>query len=243
LSDLNRVDRIVEYLRSLSRDFLGLCDLAVAAATDAEDFAKSPNLPEEVVFQEAIDDYVSERHGPALKVFFLRIPKTLNALSRNYYYVPDHWLECFITIPFVVDSEATTVRYKRETCREWQKLRGEVEKEIWRIRNQPGYLTTEAKLRLVKHEHVLDPRHITGEVDGQGQISSAESAADRSGLSETQRAALLKIKEEGPILGKALAKRIDVEESTLRRHILPALKPHGVRNGRGGYYVAPRSTT
>lgn len=61
-------------------------------------------------------------------------------------------------------------------------------------------------------------------------------------LNETQEIALKIIREEGPILGKNLAKRIGLEESSLRRHVIPSLKPHGVKSGRSGYYV-PRSAT
>jgi hypothetical protein len=68
---------------------------------------------------------------------------------------------------------------------------------------------------------------------------------DRSKLNATQLAALEIIeKSSGPILGKNLAKQLDIEESSLRSHIIPKLKPFGVRNDRvGGYYVARSSVT
>jgi hypothetical protein len=62
-------------------------------------------------------------------------------------------------------------------------------------------------------------------------------------LNPKQLKALEIIRADGPIQGKALAKRIDRKESTLRKHIIPALKPFGVKNDNDGdgYYVAPRS--
>jgi hypothetical protein len=67
----------------------------------------------------------------------------------------------------------------------------------------------------------------------------AISPSDSDGLSEKVSTAFQIVKEEGPIQGKALAKRIDLEFSTLRRHIVPKLKALGVKNDGNGYYVAP----
>ena len=56
-------------------------------------------------------------------------------------------------------------------------------------------------------------------------------------LGKKVAAALQVIEKDGPILGKALAKRINLEFATLRRHIVPKLKPLGVKNDGQGYYL------
>lgn len=63
---------------------------------------------------------------------------------------------------------------------------------------------------------------------------------DREALGEKALAALGVIEREGPVAGKVIAIRINVDEATLRRHYLPALKPFGLRNDRtgDGYYIA-----
>lgn len=60
------------------------------------------------------------------------------------------------------------------------------------------------------------------------------SRSTPSGLNATQRAAFEIIRDEGPILGKTLAKRLGIAGDTLRKHVLPALKPHGLTNRRNG---------
>jgi hypothetical protein len=62
---------------------------------------------------------------------------------------------------------------------------------------------------------------------------------DLSALNIKQRLAYEVIRDHGPIPGKPLATKVKVSGDTLRRHILPALKPHGLRNDRDGrgYYL------
>jgi hypothetical protein len=60
---------------------------------------------------------------------------------------------------------------------------------------------------------------------------------ERRKLGKKVAAALEVIEKDGPILGKALAKRINLEFATLRRHIVPKLKPLGVKNDGHGYYL------
>lgn len=61
-------------------------------------------------------------------------------------------------------------------------------------------------------------------------------------LTARQREAYRIIKEDGPIIGKQIAKRLHVSPATLRRHILPSLKSLGLANDRGGegYYISRR---
>ena len=60
-----------------------------------------------------------------------------------------------------------------------------------------------------------------------------------AGLNETQSQAYRIIRDEGPIAGKNLAKKLGIEDTTLRKHILPPLRDRGVRNDRtgDGYYL------
>ena len=50
---------------------------------------------------------------------------------------------------------------------------------------------------------------------------------------------LVIIENDGPILGKNLAKRVSLKESTLRTQVIPALKPFGVVGGGDGYGFTP----
>jgi hypothetical protein len=72
-----------------------------------------------------------------------------------------------------------------------------------------------------------------------GEAPPISNAVDEDAFGEKVVAALKVIREDGPIPGKALAKRIHLEFSTLRRHIVPKLKTCGVKNDGDGYYVAP----
>jgi|GEM_PF-4858039 len=56
-------------------------------------------------------------------------------------------------------------------------------------------------------------------------------------LTETQKQVLELIREAGPIMGKQICQRIGGNGSSLRTHIIPALKPHGVRSSGTGYYI------
>ncbi|MCE9556433.1 MAG: hypothetical protein K8T91_24045 [Planctomycetes bacterium] len=60
-----------------------------------------------------------------------------------------------------------------------------------------------------------------------------------AGLTPKQREAYQLISSEGPIIGKTIARRIEVELPTLKRHILPALRPLGLTNDQqgDGYYI------
>ncbi|MBN1591376.1 MAG: hypothetical protein JW888_17820 [Pirellulales bacterium] len=59
-------------------------------------------------------------------------------------------------------------------------------------------------------------------------------------LTESQRDMLIYITTEGPVMGKAIAGHFGISESTVTRHYIRALRPHGVKNRRGaGYYVDP----
>jgi hypothetical protein len=62
------------------------------------------------------------------------------------------------------------------------------------------------------------------------------------GLNASQSKAYTIIRDQGPIPGKLLAKQLKVQGDTLRRHILPALQKHGVRNDRNGqgYYLGKK---
>lgn len=66
--------------------------------------------------------------------------------------------------------------------------------------------------------------------------SAARPAATKpeKGLNPTQKKALDYIREHGPIDGKDLAKAIGIEFESLRTHIIPPLKRHGVYNHRNG---------
>jgi hypothetical protein len=69
-------------------------------------------------------------------------------------------------------------------------------------------------------------------------IADATATNDRTKLKAKQLAALQLIESEGPILGKNLAKQLKLKISSLRTHIMPALKPFGVISGRNGYEIA-----
>jgi hypothetical protein len=59
-------------------------------------------------------------------------------------------------------------------------------------------------------------------------------------LTETQQAVYDLIKRDGPIQGDAICRRLAVSQSTLTRHIIPALKSRAVKNRRcAGYYIDP----
>ena len=74
-------------------------------------------------------------------------------------------------------------------------------------------------------------------------VLSSPETSESTTLNARQREALRLIREYGPIVGKHLAKRLRISTTTLRRHVLPALRPYGVRNDRrgDGYYVAKPS--
>ena len=58
------------------------------------------------------------------------------------------------------------------------------------------------------------------------------------GLTPKQQRALELIrKHDGPIKGVLLARKLEIEESTLRKHYIPVLKGHGVKNNGDGYYI------
>jgi len=61
-------------------------------------------------------------------------------------------------------------------------------------------------------------------------------------LTPTQLRALEIIRAEGPILGKTVAKRLDIKWHTLKTHVLPGLRSHGVTNDKNGkgYYIPSR---
>jgi hypothetical protein len=65
-----------------------------------------------------------------------------------------------------------------------------------------------------------------------------ESARDK--LKPKELKALEFIENEGPKLGKLIAKHVGVSEKTLRKYILPALAPFDLKNDRdgSGYYIA-----
>lgn len=71
--------------------------------------------------------------------------------------------------------------------------------------------------------------------------SAGSKASAPTKLTDDQQAALDLIRAEGPIPAKRIASRLSIEESTLRRHVLPALKPLGVQNNRdgNGYFLPP----
>ncbi len=75
------------------------------------------------------------------------------------------------------------------------------------------------------------------------ELEPRDPQGTQSELKPKEQAALKLIREEGPIGGKTLALRLDLAESTIRRHIIPRLKGLGVQNDGHGYYVAPRSAT
>ena len=60
-----------------------------------------------------------------------------------------------------------------------------------------------------------------------------------SSLNETQRKAYDILRKQGPLVGKVLAKRVGISLSTLKRHVIPALRSFGVRNDhdKTGYYI------
>ena len=85
---------------------------------------------------------------------------------------------------------------------------------------------------------ILKPGEAGYQEPAKEENGAAETAADRSALGRKAQLALRIIEQEGPIAGKALAKRIEAEESTLRKHYIPPLKAFGVTNDGQGYYVA-----
>ena len=137
--------RIADYLDQLLLDFIALKDLAVEAIERAPVFSAPPNI------EDAADEYVTTDCAFQLKVLWLRIPKTLERSSRNYYYVPDHWRECKITIPYEVNSTTGEMKLNGSLYEDWCRIETEIEADLWRVRNQPGYLTTPAKLALLEH--------------------------------------------------------------------------------------------
>jgi len=74
--------------------------------------------------------------------------------------------------------------------------------------------------------------------DSRTVAGSLDDAKSGKPLNVNQQKALEIIRESGPISGKVLAKRLTLEESTVRKHIIPTLKERGVRNDGSGYYVA-----
>lgn len=88
-----------------------------------------------------------------------------------------------------------------------------------------------------------DIAHETAEIVQQWAEREAAAIPTKEPLNATQRDALEIIQSEGPILGKHLAKRLGIELSTLRKHVLPAIRKLGVTNDRkrGGYlYEKPQ---
>jgi hypothetical protein len=72
-----------------------------------------------------------------------------------------------------------------------------------------------------------------------GKHLTTDEVASPDQLGKRASEALEIIRSDGPIQGKALAKRIHIEFSTFRKHIVPQLKACGVKNDGRGYYVAP----
>jgi hypothetical protein len=78
--------------------------------------------------------------------------------------------------------------------------------------------------------------------------SAAEQALDRTALAVLT---ILRGLPDGQgidaraILGRLKGRKIELEESTLRRHVLPKLKPFGLDNHRaaGGYFIRPENDT
>lgn len=163
IADLGRVERIADYLRSLANDFAELRRLLRSAEGNARVFANTiaakVNTRE---FENALDEHLSENHASGLKVLVLRIPKILAALSRNYYYVPDRWLDCLLSIQFSADTRSRDVAVELARKDEFVDIQKEIEKEVWRIENQPGYLATETKLSLLQHTDSLEAEPADG---------------------------------------------------------------------------------
>ena len=102
-----------------------------------------------------------------------------------------------------------------------------------------GVLTTWKKklLAQIEVQRRAEKRDAKGKVDGNAFESNPEYVP--TGLSATQAKAYAIIRDQGPIAGKVLAKRLSVSESTLRRHVVPKLRRHGIKNDRAGegYYL------
>jgi hypothetical protein len=93
-------------------------------------------------------------------------------------------------------------------------------------------------------------------LDASGRLAFATMALERAkeagtlpastdaptGLNPKQAEAYTIIRNEGPIAGKLLARRLKVKGDSLRKHVLSALKKHGLRNDRDGdgYYFGKK---
>jgi DNA-binding CsgD family transcriptional regulator len=63
-------------------------------------------------------------------------------------------------------------------------------------------------------------------------------AAPKEPLTDRQKAALDYIRKNQPVTAKQIATGIGTSVPSVTNHIIPALRPHGVKNKRGaGYYV------
>jgi hypothetical protein len=115
----------------------------------------------------------------------------------------------------------------------------------WINGQNPDYRPTIAEYRLLypayqERLRKLRERAIQSQFMAMPEQLPAD-VSERNKLGKKALAALQIIEQEGPIQGKALAKRINVEFSTFRKHIVPPLKAVGVKNDGHGYYVAPCS--